>query len=104
MNCPLYGAQSWDPMAKQLKKLQTTQNSMLKNLLGIRLLDKINVCVIYNKTKAKKAQIVARTLKFKYTSYTVSDNKDKWNIILTSWVPAGAKEREVDPTQGGSMI
>ena len=60
---------------------------MLRSLLDIRLADKINLDKIYEKTKARKARVVARTLIFKYAGHMVRDDKNKWNIILTSWVP-----------------
>lgn len=59
---------------------------MLHNLLGIRLSDRINIGIIYDRTMARKAQFVARTLKFKYAEH-IRDDKSKWNVILTSRVP-----------------
>ena len=83
----MYGAQTWALTAKQLKKLQVTQNSMLRSILVVRLSDKINLTEIYEKTNTKKVRVTARVQKFKYAGHIARDRKDKWNVILTSWMP-----------------
>ena len=88
---------TWALTTKQMKKLQVTQNAMLRRLLGIRLADKVNLSKIYEKTKARKARVVARTLKFKYAGHLSRDLKNKWNVILTSWVPHWGKRSRGRP-------
>ena len=60
---------------------------MLRSILGVRMLDKVSLGDIYKKTKPRKVRVVARSLKYKYAGHTIRDLRDKWNIILTSWVP-----------------
>ncbi len=38
-----YGAQTWSLTNRQLQRLTTTQNSMMRSILGIKLKDKISV-------------------------------------------------------------
>lgn len=73
----LYGAQTWVLSAKQLEKLQTTQNSMLRNLLKVRLKDEVSIAYIYQKTNARRVQVTARTLKLRYAGHMFRDNKLK---------------------------
>ena len=97
----LYGAQTWALMAKQIKKLQVTQNGMLRSLLNIRLKDKVSLADIYNKTNAKKVRVTARVPKFKYAGHAVRDNKEKWNTLLTDWVPHWGKRKRGRPPLAG---
>lgn len=48
-----YGAQTWAHTKKQTEKLMTTQNSMLRNILKIKIKDKVRISKILEKTKAK---------------------------------------------------
>jgi len=73
----LSGAQTWALTVKQIKKLQVTQNGMLRSLLNIRLKDKVSLADIYSKTNAKKVRVIARVLKYKYAEHTTWDNKEK---------------------------
>ena len=43
----LYGAQTWALTDKQLKKLQVTQNLMVRSLLGVKLKDKVGISNLY---------------------------------------------------------
>ena len=54
-----YRAQTWALTVKQLNKLQSTQNSMLRSILGVRMLDKVSLGEIYERTKARKVRVVA---------------------------------------------
>ena len=73
----------WALTSKQLKKFRITQNSMLKNLLKVRLGDKMSIATIYGKTKAKKIRGAAKAVKYRYAAHIVRDNTAKWNYILT---------------------
>ena len=99
----LYGAQTCVLTAKQLKKLQTMQNSMLRSILGLKMIDKIKLGEIFEKTKAKKVRVEPKALKFKYAGHISRDNRDKWNVILTSRVPHWAKEVGGDLAQDSQM-
>lgn len=86
-----YGVQTWALTGKKLER-DPNYPKRMRSLLGIRLADKINLGKIYEKTKARKAPVVARTLKFKYAGYMVRDNKNKWNGL-----PIGVKGKEAGP-------
>ena len=55
---------TWATTKIHLSKLQFSQNSMLRSILGIRLEDKINLEDIYSKTRAKKVGVIVKTLKY----------------------------------------
>ena len=93
----LYGAQTWALTSKQMKKIQVTQNSMIRSILGIRLKDKVSIKTLFDKSKAKKVWAIAKSLKFKYAGHLIRGNKLKWNYILTTWVPHWGKRRKVRP-------
>jgi len=56
---------------------------MMRNLLGIRLGDKISCEEIYKRVNIKKVGVIAKVLKFRYAGHTVRDKSHKWNNILT---------------------
>ena len=70
---------------------------MLRNLLGVRLKDKTSIGEIYLKTRAKQVGVIARTLKFKYAGHLYREDNQKWNKVLTSWVPHQGKRRRGRP-------
>ena len=66
----------------------TQKNSNLpKSILGVRLKDKTSLEEIYSKTRAKRVGVIAKTLKFRYAGHLLRENDQKWNKILTTWVP-----------------
>jgi len=82
-----YGAQTWATTKKQLGKIQTAQNSMLRQLLGIKLKDKVSLEKIYTKTRAKRVGVIAKTHKLKYAGHLMREWDQKWNKTLTLWIP-----------------
>ena len=77
---------------------------MLRSILGVRMADKVSLGEIYERTKARKVWVVARSLKFKYAGHTIRDCRDKLNVILTLWVPyCGVKGAGEDPALGEQM-
>ena len=68
---------------------------MLRSILGIKIIDKITLGKIYEKTKAKKIRAVARTLKFKYAGHIFHINLMGSTIV--------AKGGGGDPAQDGQM-
>ena len=83
----MYGAQTWATINKQFQKIQKTQNAMLPSILQVRLKDKVSNELILNKTRPKVAEVIARTLKYKYMGHVVREQSHKWNKILTFWIP-----------------
>ena len=59
------------------QKLQTTQNAMLRYILGISTKDKINLQKIFLKTKAKNVWGVANLQKLKYAGHVIRDSGGK---------------------------
>lgn len=81
---PTYGAQSWTTTDKQIRKLQSIHNSMLRNIIGIRIRDKVNLKEIFQKTKAKRVSWIAKLLKIRYAGHIIREPKQKCNNIMTT--------------------
>ena len=92
-----YRAQTWATTQEQARKLQTTQNAMLRSIMGIKLSDKTHLQDIYRKTKVRLVGKVAKLLKFRYAGHTMRDTKLKWNYIMSSWVPHTGKRSRGHP-------
>ena len=80
-----------------MKKLQVTQNSMLRSILGIRVKDKVSLDKTYSKTKAKRVWGVPKTLKLLYAGHIAREHKNKWKFTLTTWIPHRGKRKRGRP-------
>lgn len=66
---------------------------MLRNILGLRLKDKINISDIFNKTKTTNIVGRIKKLKLKYAGHVVRESKYKWNKITTLWIRYEGKRK-----------
>lgn len=64
---------------------------MLRNILNIRIKDKIGLKEIFWKTKAKCVLGIAEVLKMRYAGHIMREPNQKWNNIMTTWVPHKGK-------------
>ncbi len=94
-----YGAQTWACTVNQIQKLGTTQHSMLRNILGIRLKDKTSNSEIFSKTKTKNLIMVIKKLKLKYAGHVARESKYKWNKLATFWIPSNGKRKQGRPSK-----
>ncbi len=78
-----YGAQTWSLTNRQLQRLTTTQNSMIRTILGIRLKDKILVNNMRKQAGAKNIGYKIKKLKLKYVGHMARSDAEKWNIKTT---------------------
>ncbi len=92
-----YGAQSWSLTQRQVKRLQQTQNSMLRSILGIRLKDKVKNEIIRKQTGAKNIGYIIKKLKLKYAGHMIRNNSEKWNLKCTLWEPLDRKRKRGRP-------
>jgi len=58
-----------------------------RSILCVRVKDKPSLEKIYSKTKAKRVWGIAKTLKLRYAGHIVREQKDKWNLTLSTWIP-----------------
>ncbi len=77
--------------------MKTTQHSMLRNILGIRLKHKRSIQDIKNTTKIKNIGEKIKKLKFSYAGHLARASNFKWNKIATSWTPKERKRRRGRP-------
>ncbi len=94
-------AQVWACTKKQIMKMKTTQHSMLRNILGIRLKDKRSIQDIKNITKTKNIGEKIKKLKFSYADHLTRALNSKWNKITTLWTPIEKKRRGQTTNQVG---
>jgi len=71
--------------SRYTKFLVETQN------LGIRIKDKVILKEIFRKTKAKRVSGITKMLKIGYVGYIIREPIQKWNNIMTTWVPYSGK-------------
>ena len=60
---------------------------MLRNILQVRLEDKVKTLDIFAKTGAKRVGAIAKKLKYKFSRHMIRDQAPKWSRTLTTWVP-----------------
>ncbi|KAM7248927.1 hypothetical protein ACFE04_019398 [Oxalis oulophora] len=88
-----YGAQTWAYTVKQLHKIESTQFSMLRSILGIRTRDKIRISEMLEKTHSKIISGQIKKLKFGYAGHVARESRLKLNRRLTFWVPNIGRRR-----------
>ncbi len=87
-----YSAQTWALTKHQMNKLAKTQNSMLRNILGITLKDKIKNKEIYSRTNSAKISYIIKKLKIKYEGHLAR------NLASTFWIPRDRRRKKGRPT------
>ncbi len=80
-----------------MNKLVKTQNSMPRNILGIRLKDEIKNEEIYSRTNSAKISYIIKKFKINYARHLARENKDKWNSTSTFWIPRDRKRKKGRP-------
>ncbi len=100
-NCVLsiltIGAQTWSLTNRQVQHLPTTQNAVIRSILGIRLKDKILVNNMRKQTGAKNIGYKIKKLKLKYAGNMARENSEKWNLMTTLWTPREYKRKRGRP-------
>ncbi len=75
-----YDASTWAPTKTQVRKLKSTQNSMLCSILKVKLQDIIKI----------------KKMKFKYVGH-IARGKENWNKIVTEQTPMEYKTKTGRP-------
>ncbi len=90
-----YGSQSWAMTNKEINRLNVTQNSMERSMLGIKLKDKINLKIIKNKFKFNNNIIrVIKRLKWKWAGHISRMKDNRWTYRSTFWFLAQNKRKK----------
>ena len=58
----------------------------------------MNLTQIKAKTESRDVGVVAKRLKFAYAGHIIREHVNKWNRILTTWLPHASKRRRGKPS------
>ena len=79
-----YGAETWATTRKQLEGIQKTQRAMAREILGIRIRDRVsNSDEIMNKLGIADAGYSIKLKKFKFAGYVYRGNNERWAKRIT---------------------
>ncbi len=92
-----YGAQTWSLTKRQMQRLISAQNSMLRNILEIVRRDKIKTTNIQQQTGTVSIGYKIKKLKLKYAGHMARGNQEKRNLMTTLWPPREHKRQRGCP-------
>ena len=84
-----------------MEKIQVSQNSMLRNLLGVRLEDKTSLDEIYLKTRANRSGLSPEPLNLNMRDICIGRTARSGIRSLSHGSPTQEKEKEVDRKPDG---
>jgi len=91
---PKHGQQ----LKKPLNKLATSQHSILSNILGIQLNDRVSLAKIKIKTNFKNVTAIVKQMKFTNAGHIIRGQEGKWNRILPTRIPHNGRRGRGRPT------
>ena len=94
-----YGCQTWSLTKELSSKLQTTQRSMERKMLGIKLQDKVPCTTIRQKTGV--TDVLKHTLKQKWNwaGHIARYSDNRWTKRCTDWRPRNGFRTAGRPTR-----
>ncbi len=94
----IYGVQTWSTTNKQLKKLTTTYNDMLRNTLQLKKIETRSVQKKLEMTLEHETwDTELKKLKFKYAGHLAREETKKWNRVAIDWITYDQKYRKGRP-------
>jgi len=89
-----YGAQTW-ALTKDLRsKIQSTQNRMVRSIMGVKWSDRISNIDLYKKAKIEKVGKRIMGLKFGYAGHLLRKNEFNWTRQILDWTPYGSVRKK----------
>ncbi|KAI5743164.1 hypothetical protein M8J77_015214 [Diaphorina citri] len=87
-----YGAETWTLTVRSMQRLQTTQRSMERSMLGITRRDRKRITWIRAKTKVMDVIERVKRLKWRWAGHVLRRTDGRWTTsILSSWIPTNKK-------------
>ena len=86
-----YGSETWSLTNKNKKRLSTTQHSMERRVLGIRLKDKVRIETIRETTEFIDIIQFTGTRKWKWAGHVIRREDQRWTTEATNWRPRDGK-------------
>ena len=94
-----YGCQTWSLTKELSSKLQTTQRSMERKMLGIKLQDKVPCTTIRQKTGVTDVLKYALTQKWNWAGHIARYTDNRWTKRCTDWRPRNGFRTAGRPTR-----
>jgi hypothetical protein len=94
-----YGSETWTVRKTEKNKLQTTQRAMERQILRIKLRDKVRNEEIRRKTRLKDAYIDAQERKIRWAGHIARRADNRWTTRTTFWWPYNYKRPLGRPPQ-----
>ena len=92
-----YEAQSWALEKTHMESLRKTQSAMERNIMKMKLKDKIRNSAIREVTGMKDLGYTAKKLKFIYAGHLMRSERDIWAKIMIIWGPFDRKKTRERP-------
>ncbi len=93
-----YGSPNWSLTSKLSKKIEITQNSMMRSILGMKRKDHISLKTIKNKLpNVKNCVKTIRNLKWGWAEHIVRLSHNRWTHQATFWFPDHKKRKKGKP-------
>ncbi len=89
-----YGAQTWALTKTETQRLQTTQRSMDRSIIGIRKKEKTRSEDIRKRTMMVDTGYKTKKLKWKYAGHTARLKPVRWGNKVEVWTPHESKRLE----------
>lgn len=82
----VYGSQTWATTKKEERKINTTYNTMLRSMMGIKLKDKIKITDIKKRINNSKNFVhEIRRMKWNWVGHVERIQDDRWTYRITNW-------------------
>ena len=86
-----YGAETWTLTRRSMQRLQTTQRSMERCMLGITRKDKKRISWIRNKTKVIDVIQRVKNAKWSWAGHIARRTDNRWTSLIMDWYPRDKK-------------
>lgn len=86
-----YGSETWTLSAKAIQKLQTTQRSMERCMLGVTRRDRMRIETIRAQTRVDDVIETCKRLKWSWAGHIARATDHRWTYEIIQWYPRGIK-------------
>ena len=90
----LYGAETWALTLAEEKRLGVAQRRMERRMLNVRLIERHSNDWLRERTQLDDLIQLSRKRKWNYLQKLMLFPNDRWNRILTEWVPDVTRNRD----------
>ena len=92
-----YGCQTWAVTKRMQERLQATQRSMERAMIGITKRDRKTNVWVRNQTGIQDIITRIKALKWQWAGHIASQGDNRWAKIVTEWIPLGNKRKRARP-------